>query len=472
MVTAGVFLITRCSPIYEHISSVLKYIIILGALTSFFAATTGLLQNDLKRVVAYSTCSQLGYMIFACGLSNYSAGFFHLTNHAFFKALLFLSAGSVIHAVNDEQDMGRLSRYGSYLQQFYIERRLYCPSWVNYYKRQMSKAVVIKWVDQGSMNEFGTAQSLDNAPRGSSVFDLFSRIRCVSCFHSLFNVLRKLIQKELTKALQSLTATQGFSRGNLDRHQTQARYEYLLALKKGHVFRSGFTVMNRREVCTIRDDRQDENQTNIIVKTLVRFPEDLHKLYPFDKETQSHLVREQASKLFCFYNSRLIKASKKMQKVFSEKKLYIVILQYQFYLGGWKSLVNYKSSEFVYRLLSDPLFLLLAYAKLKSNAAFRFGKVPKENVILTGINRLSIELKNKSYKCSPVRRVYIDKLGTNKKRLFSVPSTKDNIVQMALKMLLEPLFEPRFYDVSHGFRPRKSCHTCLKQIFLKGRHTI
>jgi NADH-ubiquinone oxidoreductase chain 5 len=108
MVTAGVFLLARSSFIYEHIPHVLGYITVIGAVTSFFASTTGLVQNDLKRVVAYSTCSQLGYMVFACGLSNYSVGIFHLTNHAFFKALLFLSAGSVIHAVSDEQDMRKM----------------------------------------------------------------------------------------------------------------------------------------------------------------------------------------------------------------------------------------------------------------------------------------------------------------------------------------------------------------------------
>jgi NADH-ubiquinone oxidoreductase chain 5 len=86
----------------------LEFITLIGALTSIFASTTGLVQNDMKRVIAYSTCSQLGYMVFACGLSNYSVGVFHLTNHAFFKALLFLSAGSVIHAINDEQDMRKM----------------------------------------------------------------------------------------------------------------------------------------------------------------------------------------------------------------------------------------------------------------------------------------------------------------------------------------------------------------------------
>jgi NADH-ubiquinone oxidoreductase chain 5 len=108
MVTAGVFLLARCSFMYEYITDILGYIAIAGALTAIFASTTGLVQNDMKRVIAYSTCSQLGYMVFACGLSNYSAGVFHLSNHAFFKALLFLSAGSVIHAVSDEQDMRKM----------------------------------------------------------------------------------------------------------------------------------------------------------------------------------------------------------------------------------------------------------------------------------------------------------------------------------------------------------------------------
>jgi NADH-ubiquinone oxidoreductase chain 5 len=108
MVTAGVFLIARTSFIYEHAPHILEFITILGACTAFFASSVGLLQNDLKRVIAYSTCSQLGYMVFSCGLSDYAVGIFHLANHAFFKALLFLGAGAVIHAVNDEQDMRKM----------------------------------------------------------------------------------------------------------------------------------------------------------------------------------------------------------------------------------------------------------------------------------------------------------------------------------------------------------------------------
>ena len=108
MVTAGVFLVARCSPLFEHAPAALTFVTIIGALTCFFAATVGLVQNDIKRVIAYSTCSQLGYMFFACGVSAYPAGIFHLMTHAFFKALLFLGAGSVIHAMSGEQDMRKM----------------------------------------------------------------------------------------------------------------------------------------------------------------------------------------------------------------------------------------------------------------------------------------------------------------------------------------------------------------------------
>lgn len=108
MVTAGIFLIIRCSSLFEYAESVLIFITFVGAITAFFAATIGMLQNDLKRVIAYSTCSQLGYMAFTCGVSNYSVAFFHLVNHGFFKALLFLSAGSIIHGFSDEQDLRRM----------------------------------------------------------------------------------------------------------------------------------------------------------------------------------------------------------------------------------------------------------------------------------------------------------------------------------------------------------------------------
>ena len=108
MVTAGVFLVCRCSPLFEQAPIALAVVTIIGATTAFFAATVGLFQNDIKRVIAYSTCSQLGYMFAAAGVSAYGAAMFHLFTHAFFKALLFLGAGSVIHAMHHEQDMRKM----------------------------------------------------------------------------------------------------------------------------------------------------------------------------------------------------------------------------------------------------------------------------------------------------------------------------------------------------------------------------
>ncbi|RCL01857.1 MAG: NADH-quinone oxidoreductase subunit L [Candidatus Tokpelaia sp. JSC188] len=119
MVTAGVFMVARMSPIFEFALTACGVITFIGATTAFFAATVGLVQNDIKRVIAYSTCSQLGYMFVALGVGAYGASVFHLFTHAFFKALLFLGAGSVIHAVSGEQDMRRMGGLRKYVPMTY-----------------------------------------------------------------------------------------------------------------------------------------------------------------------------------------------------------------------------------------------------------------------------------------------------------------------------------------------------------------
>jgi NADH-quinone oxidoreductase subunit L len=120
MVTAGVFLVVRLSPLFELSPAALSVVVIVGAFTAFFAGTVALVQNDIKRVIAYSTCSQLGYMFFAAGLSAYSAALFHLFTHAFFKALLFLGAGSVIHAMSNEQDLQRMGGLARLIPMTYV----------------------------------------------------------------------------------------------------------------------------------------------------------------------------------------------------------------------------------------------------------------------------------------------------------------------------------------------------------------
>jgi NADH-quinone oxidoreductase subunit L len=116
MVTAGVFMVARLSPLFEYAPTALQVVMFFGATTAFFAATVGLVQNDIKRVIAYSTCSQLGYMFVALGAGAYSVGIFHLFTHAFFKALLFLGAGSVIHAMHHEQDIRKMGGLAGHIR--------------------------------------------------------------------------------------------------------------------------------------------------------------------------------------------------------------------------------------------------------------------------------------------------------------------------------------------------------------------
>ena len=120
MVTAGVFLVVRCSPIYEYSPIILNFITIVGMTTALFAATVALVQNDIKKIIAYSTCSQLGYMFFATGVGAYNVAMFHLFTHAFFKALLFLGSGSVIHSFRDEQDINNMGGVYKQLPYTYV----------------------------------------------------------------------------------------------------------------------------------------------------------------------------------------------------------------------------------------------------------------------------------------------------------------------------------------------------------------
>ena len=120
MVTAGVFLVVKCSPMFEYSQVALNIVTIIGMITAIFAASVALVQNDIKKIVAYSTCSQLGYMFFAAGVGAYHVAMFHLFTHAFFKALLFLGAGSVIHAFKDEQDIRNMGGVRSKLPFTYL----------------------------------------------------------------------------------------------------------------------------------------------------------------------------------------------------------------------------------------------------------------------------------------------------------------------------------------------------------------
>src|SRR5256886_6917034 len=124
MVTAGIFMVARMSPLFEQSETALSFVLVIGATTAFFMGLLGIVNNDIKRVIAYSTLSQLGYMVTALGVSAYGAGMFHLMTHAFFKALLFLAAGSVIIGMHHEQDMRRMGGLAKYMPITWI------PMWI------------------------------------------------------------------------------------------------------------------------------------------------------------------------------------------------------------------------------------------------------------------------------------------------------------------------------------------------------
>ncbi len=120
MVTAGVYMVARCSILYASAPAIMTVVAVIGVLTALFAATIGIVQNDIKKVLAYSTVSQLGYMFLALGVGAFSAGIFHVMTHAFFKALLFLGAGSVIHSMHDDQDIQNYGGLKKYMPKTYI----------------------------------------------------------------------------------------------------------------------------------------------------------------------------------------------------------------------------------------------------------------------------------------------------------------------------------------------------------------
>ncbi len=158
MVTAGVFLVARMSPLYEYAPDALQVVAVVGGTTAFVAATIGLTQFDIKRVIAYSTMSQLGYMFFALGVSAYGAAMFHLMTHAFFKALLFLGAGSVIHALSDEQDMRKMGGIYKLVPVTYVLMWIGSlalagiPPFAGFYSKDM--VLEAAWADQSAWGQY------------------------------------------------------------------------------------------------------------------------------------------------------------------------------------------------------------------------------------------------------------------------------------------------------------------------------
>ena len=167
MVTAGVYMVVRCNAIFQHAPTAMFIVAIIGAATALFAATIGLAQNDIKKVLAYSTISQLGYMFLACGVGAFIAAIFHVMTHAFFKALLFLGSGSVIHGMHHEQDMRRMGGLKKYMPITFITMAMgwlaICgiPIWAGFFSKD--EILYKTFAATGSARRAGTTSSGSSA---------------------------------------------------------------------------------------------------------------------------------------------------------------------------------------------------------------------------------------------------------------------------------------------------------------------
>lgn len=186
------------------------------------------------------------------------------------------------------------------------------------------------------------------------------------------------------------------------------------------------------------------------------------------EETQSQRFKEEAQALLNPYEKRLLKGSRKVQRVFTVDNLIKAMTQYHNVISQAKH--NHKF-ENIYNLISNPCFLLLAFSNICKKAAAGLDNVPAKNVTFAGILKIAQELVAELYSPSPVKRIYIPKASGGKRPL-GIPSTKDKIVQQALQMILSPIFDVGFSDLSHGFRPNRSCHSALKSISRLGNRTV
>jgi group II intron reverse transcriptase/maturase len=183
--------------------------------------------------------------------------------------------------------------------------------------------------------------------------------------------------------------------------------------------------------------------------------------------TQLQKIVKEAKVLLAPFKNRINKGSKVVQKSFTEENLAKVMISYYDVVTNAEKSENYDQ---LYNILVEPCYLLLAYSRLKKDASAGLDEIDGTNMTLSGLRTLSKELISEKYKCAPVRRVYIDKPDGGKRPL-GISSLKDKVVQKGILMLLEPRFEKQFRDCSHGFRPKKSCHTALKSLYSKGNGT-
>lgn len=221
--------------------------------------------------------------------------------------------------------------------------------------------------------------------------------------------------------------------------------------------------MNSRGVIKLSKFRS----VSIIAETVNLLP-DIEVLHLSCEEIQLQSYKKEVEELLFTHKKRLLKSSCKVQRVFNVENFTKAIIQYHKVISQVKHNSEFKN---IYDLISIPCFLWLAYSKIRKDIVVEPVNIPVKSMTFAGLLKIAQELHSEKYSPSPVKRVYIPKVSGGKK-FSGILSTKDKIVQQSLLMILSPIFETKFYDFSHGFRPGKSCHSALKSISRKGNGTI
>jgi retron-type reverse transcriptase len=502
------YLLVRSSPILEYSPTVLLVITIVGATSAFINALCGLVQSDIKKIIAFSTLSQLGYMVLAVGLSKYDVSLFHVINHAFFKALLFLSAGSVIHSMADQQDIRRLGGLINFLPFTYTimligSLSLLATPWLSgFYSKDVrgdnikSKFTVISKeirhfppllkslthctfgpCGRGNMSptlELVERENL-NMNRASLVITYQSLNLLGGCYQF---VGLSMIKAKLLKVYYSLSSRIG---NNLDRDRI---IELLNSL---NLWLLRWESLTRCILNTFKSKSKQSKESVRVNKATAGLPKGINSygsrviIVPVNKYVVANTARNRGRVTVDLYlkfrsystgsdtaptkgsHFSQIKVDPSNGSMWTEANIKDKLKD--LYLRS-KTHPNTPIDRKLYKLMCDVNILKLAYEKLKSKPG-HITLTPEtlEGISIESLESITSKLKSEEFQFKTGRIIKIPKAsGSISSLTMKCGVQVDNLVQEAMRLILEQIYEPLFLDSSHGFRPNRSSHTALKTI--------
>ena len=472
LVTAGLYLLVRSSPILEYSPTALLVITIVGATSAFINALCGLVQSDIKKIIAFSTLSQLGYMVLAVGISKYDVSLFHVINHAFFKALLFLSAGSVIHSMADQQDIRRLGGLINFLPFTYTimligSLSLLATPWLSgFYSKDVRGASQLTVISKEIGHFSNMSPTLELIERENLNVNRASLVTMIQFPNLLGNcyyfVGLSMIKAKLPEVYYSLSSRIG---NNLDR---DGIIELLNSLS---LWLLRWESLTRCILNTFKNKSKQSKESVRVKKATVGLPKGRNSygsrviIVPVNKYVVGNTTRNRGRITvdFTLKVRSYSTGSDTAPTLWTEAN---IIDKLKDLYSRSKKHPNTPIDRNLYKLMCDINILKLAYEKLKSKPGQMTPGINPET--LDGISIEALEsiinkLKSEEFQFKAGRRIQIPKASGGTRPL-TITSPRDKLVQEAMRLILEAIYEPLFFDSSHGFRPQRSCHTALKTI--------